>query len=391
LQSWLQPLLPGAQPFLEVAATLVRVGQVTLPRRRPGFGDSFVPDLQAFRHFCLDPLTAETLQHVVTSVALREPCLLEGETSTSKTSSILYLAGLLNQPVVRINLNGQTDTGELVGRFVPAADPVEPGSAAVPETPTARSFWRWQDGLVVQAMKRGWWVLLDEVNLAEPQILERLNSVLEREPTLVLTEYDNSFLGTSANPVHRDFRVFATMNPAEYVGRSVLSPAYRDRWRGYRFVPRPDESDYLAMLRFLVFGTQPQVNVLGQPYSSVPASEAPPHAALASWPSISPLLSALARFHVALERASGQSENGTARLGSRRKERYVFTRRGLLSVLQYLSSPLVLINPPPTTRIVREALVRYYIGRVSAREDQTLVMQLLDAAGIGPNTWSLDG
>ena len=58
-------------------------------------------------------------QAVAQAVALREPCLLEGVTSTSKTSSILYLAALLNQPVVRLNLNGQTDTGELVGRFVP--------------------------------------------------------------------------------------------------------------------------------------------------------------------------------------------------------------------------------------------------------------------------------
>lgn len=395
LQSWLQPLHPGVQPFLGVSTQQVRVGHVTLPRRRfaPGTpGESFVPELSNFNHFCIDPLTAETLQHVITSVALREPCLLEGETSTSKTSSILYLAGLLNQPVVRINLNGQTDTGELIGRFVPDAEEDDsPSEADRSPVSATRSFWRWQDGLVVQAMKNGWWVLLDEVNLAEPQILERLNSVLERDPSLVLTEFDNSTLGTRNHPVHHEFRIFATMNPAEYVGRSVLSPAYRDRWRGYRFVSRPDENDYLAMLRFLVFGVQPQVTVLGQPYSSQPASETPPHAALADWPMIVPLLAALARFHVALERASGPGEAGATRLGTRRKERYVFTRRGLLSILQYLSSPLVFGGAPPTTRVIREALIRYYIGRVSAKEDQALVIQLLDAAGIGPNTWSIDG
>ena len=66
-------------------------------------------------------------------------------------------------------------------------------------------------------MRKGWWVLLDEVNLAEPQILERLNSVLEVEPTLILTEYDNSPI----DPVHPGFRLFATMNPAEYAGRSA--------------------------------------------------------------------------------------------------------------------------------------------------------------------------
>src|SRR5262249_45468178 len=99
-----------------------------------------------------------------------------------------------------------------------------PANDSRPLTPVSQ--WRWQDGPVVTALKRGWWVLLDEVNLAEPQILERLNSVLERDPMLVLTEHDHSAFGPGGQPIHPDFRLFATMNPAEYSGRSVLSPAY---------------------------------------------------------------------------------------------------------------------------------------------------------------------
>jgi MoxR-like ATPase len=399
LDAWLGPLPGERRPFIEPFADHVRIGAVTLPRRRPELDEPFVPDLASFGHFCLDERTGETLQHLAAGVSLREPCLLEGETSTSKTSSILYLAALLGQAVVRINLNGQTDTGELVGRYVPISDDdafsaerSESGgwSLAVEDRSALRApraalaMWRWQDGLVVQAMKRGWWVLLDEVNLAEPQILERLNSVLEREPSLVLTEHDNSIIGPGGTPVHVDFRLFATMNPAEYAGRSVLSPAYRDRWRGYRFVARPGEPEYLAMLRFLVFGSQPEVHVLGQPYLAVAAREEPSYAALARWPFIGELLPALARFHTALERAAG-SGSDEARIGARRKERYVFTRRGLLSVLEYLGSPL----GGDGTRGVRAALLRYYLGRVSDREDQALVVQLLDAAGIGPNTWSI--
>ena len=77
------------------------------------------PSPAEFVHFCIDALTAETLLHVVDAVVMREPCLLEGDTSTAKTSSVLYVAAQVGQPVVRINLHGQTDTGELVGRFVP--------------------------------------------------------------------------------------------------------------------------------------------------------------------------------------------------------------------------------------------------------------------------------
>jgi len=354
--------------FLEASADQVRVGRVILRKRAAG-GEPFVPDPESFALFCIDELTAATLHHIAVSILLPEPCLLEGETSTSKTSSILFLASLLGQPAVRINLNGQTDTGELIGRYVPRD--AEEGQAG--------GAWRWQDGLVVQAMKNGWWVLLDEVNLAEPQILERLNSVLEHEPSLVLTEHDNSRLGRGATPVHADFRLFATMNPAEYSGRSVLSPAYRDRWSGYRFVPRPGEREYLAMLRMLIHGEQPEVEVRGSRYAG--GRQVPRYPALGGALS-DDMLRGLARFQVALEHAAGQVEGGTAKLGARRKERQVFTRRGLLSMLQYLASPLG-VGTGATEAAFSEALTRYYLDRVAISEDKTVVQQLLEAAGIG--------
>lgn len=410
------------EPFVELTAERVRLGGVVLPRRK-GTRHPLAPEPADFVHFCLDSLTGSTLEHIATSVLLREPCLLEGDTSTSKTSSILYLASLLGQPVARLNLNGQTDTGELVGRFVPQnlqnelpltrdelqkeSEWLEPESRMILERAKAANRaltrvevqqimanermaslpWRWQDGLVVQAMKNGWWVILDEVNLGEPQVLERLNSVLESNPTLVLTENDSSVLGPGGTPVHADFRIFATMNPAEYAGRSVLSPAYRDRWRGYCYTARAGEHEYLDMMHLLVHGQQPDIRVRGRAYKGVggPAK----YAVLASLPNIDDLLESLARFHAALEHAAGQGSNGSARIGARRKERYVFTRRGILSLLDYLASPLAVHEGAVVDAAVRQALVRYYVGRVASAEDQAMVVQLLDAAGIGPNTWGV--
>lgn len=37
-----------------------------------------------------------------------------------------------------------------------------------------------QDGKVVQALKEGAWILLDEVNLAPPEVLEALAPLLDR-------------------------------------------------------------------------------------------------------------------------------------------------------------------------------------------------------------------
>ncbi len=360
-------------PFIGEAEGTLRVGHVTLPRR-PRLSP-LVPPPEAFEHYCLDQRTADTLLHVAESVALREPCLLEGETSVSKTSVIQYLALRLGQPLVRINLNGQTDTGELVGRFVPRE-----------EAEDDKHPWRWQDGLIIEAMRHGWWVVLDELNLAEPQILERLNALLERTPSLVLTEYDNSVLGPGGQPIHPEFRIFATMNPAEYAGRSPLSPAYRDRWRGYRYVDAPGEAEYRAMLRFLVLGEQPDVTVFGRTYTG--EARPAPFGALATLPDIDAFLAALARFHTALEGAAGQRDGGArgSRLGWRRRERYVFTRRGLLALMDYLGRAMA---GDSSVLNMRAALARYYVGRVASDEDRAIIVRLLDAAGIGPETWTL--
>ncbi len=368
------------RPLLELDAAWLRAGPVRLARRQ-GLRDderALVPDPAQFAHYCLDATTAASLIHVAESVQLSEPCLLEGETSVSKTSVVLYLASLLQQPVVRLNLNGQTDTGELVGRFVPRDDAGADDERKHP--------WRWQDGLVVTAMKRGWWVVLDELNLAEPQILERLNPALERVPSLVLTEHRGEVIGHGGEPVSPHFRLFATMNPAEYAGRSALSPAYRDRWRGYRYVQAPGEPQYLAMLRLLIHGEQPEVAVLGERF--VAAQVDAPLGQLAEVPGIDAFLRALARFHAGVE---GAARSRTGSLGARRKERYVFTRRGLLALMDYLA---LHVTPgegeahagPEGT--LRRALLRYYLARVRPGSDRTTVARLLDAAGIGPATWA---
>jgi hypothetical protein len=372
--------------LLDLQPDRVRVGELWLPRRQPSRVD-LVPQAGAFAHYCIDQTTAETLIHVATSAALREPCLLEGETSTSKTSSVLFLASLLNQPVVRLNLNGQTDTGELIGRYVPRDEETGRDADSEEEAAAAKHPWRWQDGLIVQAIKRGWWVVLDEVNLAEPQILERLNSILEREPTLVLSEHDNTVYGTSERPIHPDFRIFATMNPAEYAGRSELSPAYRDRWLGYRFVSAPGEVEYLAMLRHLVYGEQPTVRLQGRSYAGAPRSPVLPN--LGEIEHVDAFLLALARFHAALESATRRDDQGTRGLGRHRRERYVFTRRSLLGLMEFLGRSMGLLAESSAVRAMRAALLRYYISRLSSDEDRGTVLQLLDAAGIGPETWTL--
>lgn len=385
-----------------------------------------VPDEKQFRHFTLDRRTLETLEKVATAVELNEPCLLEGETSTSKTSSIQYLAHQTRNGVLRLNLNGQTDTSELIGKFAPNdgqlqiqfdellrhVDLMKPETRAILERANTQGRglslvesqkiaetegikvpdWRWQDGMVPTAMRTGQWLILDEINLAEPQVLERLNSVLERHPSLTLSENGGERIGPGgAQPVHGRFRMFATMNPAEYTGRAAMSPAYKDRWTSYKFVERPAEDDYRAMLELMVYGVQPDVEVRGQKYRG--EAPGPLFPDLERVPNMRGFLAKLAKFQVTVETLAREE-----RIGKNRKEPYIFTRRSLIEFLEYLAEKSVVDRPTGSRRtvldapkeIVRRALEYYYLDKIATLEDRQKVEDQLDAIGIGKKKWTHD-
>ena len=81
------------------------------------------------------------------------------------------------------------------------------------------------DGLLVEAMRKGHWVLLDEVNLAASETLQALAGVLDGQ-SLCLTERGD----VEPVPRHKNFRIFAAMNPPTDVGKKELPIALRSRF-----------------------------------------------------------------------------------------------------------------------------------------------------------------
>ncbi|KAG1818477.1 uncharacterized protein BJ212DRAFT_1479486 [Suillus subaureus] len=92
------------------------------------------------------------------------------------------------------------------------------------------------EGPLVKALRAGDWILLDEINLASPETLECITSLL-RGPTASITLTEQGSL--SAVPRHPDFRLFACMNPATDVGKKDLPPTIRARFTEID-VPSPD-------------------------------------------------------------------------------------------------------------------------------------------------------
>jgi MoxR-like ATPase len=379
-----------------------------------------VPSAARFAHICLDQLFVNTVAAVAQGARWGYPVALEGETAASKTTAVLWLAHLLGQPVARLNLNGQTDAGELVGRHVPAnalgglqsadllAHPalLKPATRRLLEQAVAEgrnlnaleqalvarteclpaTQWRFQESSLPQAMRRGWWLLLDEMNLAEPQILERLNSALETPPTLVLSEGDGTVFGPGGDVlVQKDFRLFATLNPAEYSGRSVLSPAFRDRWSIWHQAEVPTEAEIGLMLRLLVFGEQPVVHFQGRRFQGAPAEPSP---AFAGWGSfdrtpVENVLNQLALFHISVARAAGSQ--GVSGLARHQRERLTFTRRTLLNVMQHVSHAAQEAGTSSNSdlrRLLRQALDVFYINRLRDAGDRKAVLTMLRAADL---------
>ena len=350
------------RPALEIGKKTLRILDIEIP-----MGSGPALNTNRFKHLCLDRLFLTTARKAALAVRHGIPCMLEGETATAKTTAILWLAEMARQHAVRVNLSGHTDTGELVGRFVPST-----------KTGANRPAWEFAEGYIPRALREGWWVILDEVNLAEPQVLERLNPVLELPPTLVLTEFDGRRFGSGGDVAISDkFRIFGTMNPSEYAGRATLSPAFRDRWGIWGHISKPSEPELLDMLKCLVTGESPAFIWEGVRW--VPPSSEPIYPALSNFPDLDSTLKSISSFHARISGAAGDNE-APASIGRVRRERYVFTRRTLLNAMRLINE-----NASGASRlrgVAARVMAEIYIQRLSDPADRAAALALLRATGM---------
>ncbi|SYW78136.1 related to MDN1 - Huge dynein-related AAA-type ATPase (midasin) [Ustilago bromivora] len=179
--------------------------------------------LNAAEDYILTPSVQSKLVGLSRAALTRRfPVLIQGPTSAGKTSAVEYLARRTGHRFVRINNHEHTDVQEYIGSY--ASDP-DSGKLC------------FQEGLLVKALRRGDWIVLDELNLAPTDVLEALNRLLDDNRELVIPE-----TGEVVKP-HPHFMLFATQNPPGlYAGRKVLSRAFRNRFLELHFddVPRAE-------------------------------------------------------------------------------------------------------------------------------------------------------
>jgi len=325
------------------------------------------------KFYTLDAKTAEVLSKIANGVEMSSPTMLEGPTSASKTSAIEYLAHQTGNKCLRINLSGQTDTSELIGKFIPN----------ISKEPGAPPF-IWKDGLLPQAMKMGFWIIFDEINLAAPEMIERINSVLEKNPSLTLTENGGVKIGTGGEfAVHANFRVFATMNPG-YKGRQSFSPAFQNRWTNYVHVPAPAKEELDEMLLHHTYGIQPNIEFKGEKYEDKTINAISEYERLRKLDELKfkHVLASLSEFHAAISKLAQERD-----IGRDRPTEHIFTRRDLAEVLSFMavkqkfsrqsSRKSNVLDAP--ANIITEALEYVYLNKMTG-EDSEKVKELLEAS-----------
>ncbi|RFU29962.1 hypothetical protein B7463_g6350, partial [Scytalidium lignicola] len=181
-------------------------------------------------HYIITPSVERNILNLVRATSTRRfPILLQGPTSAGKTSMIEYLAKFSGNKFVRINNHEHTDLQEYLGTYVTGSD----------------GQLRFQEGLLVKALRQGHWIVLDELNLCPGDVLEALNRLLDDNRELLIPETQDI-----VRP-HENFMLFATQNPAGlYGGRKSLSRAFRNRFLELHFDDIPeDELDIILEKR----------------------------------------------------------------------------------------------------------------------------------------------
>ena len=172
-----------------------------------------IPEINTAYHF------TAFAEEVGYDIAESTKVLLTGHAGTGKTSLFEQLAALTSQPVMRVNMNGQTTISDFVGFWTAKGGNTE-----------------WVDGALPLAMRRGYWLIIDEIDFAEPQILSVLNSVAEKSGKLFLKEKGHEIVIP-----HERFRLLATANTVGimedcrhiYQGANIMNRALLDRFRVY--------------------------------------------------------------------------------------------------------------------------------------------------------------
>lgn len=135
--------------------------------------------------------------------------LLTGLPGVGKNQAFKHIAAETNRPMIRIPVGGGIRYEDLVGHY----------------TPTPEGGLEWTDGLLTTAVRYGYMVILDEVDMMTGDVSSPLHQITEDQDSQELVIRQT---GEVVEP-HPEFRVVATRNP-NFAGSAEMNQAFLDRF-----------------------------------------------------------------------------------------------------------------------------------------------------------------
>ncbi|WP_203248873.1 ATP-binding protein [Sporosarcina beigongshangi] len=153
---------------------------------------------------------AHLWEDVLVAIVLKKPVLLKGPSGSGKTKLAQSISHYFQQPMQSVNCSVDLDAESLLGfKTIISKD----GETVI----------EFVEGPVVQAMKKGHILYIDEINMARPETLPILHSVLDHRRMLT-----NPFTGEVIY-AHENFTVISAINEG-YVGTSPMNEALKNRF-----------------------------------------------------------------------------------------------------------------------------------------------------------------
>ena len=177
-------------------------------------------------------IDVEFIGQIALAFELMENVMITGPTGVGKTTALCELATILNWPVTRINLNGETRVADLIGDMEVLLDEA-----------TGQAITSWKDGPLITAMRRGHVCIVDEIDAAPPAIHFVMQRVTERDPdpaaAIAAGRAHVQLLLPTGECVkaHPNFRLASTANTVgtgdstgDYAATHPLNRAFLSRW-----------------------------------------------------------------------------------------------------------------------------------------------------------------
>ena len=103
-------------------------------------------------------------------------------------------------------------------------------------------IFKFVQGNLVNALRYGEWILLDEINLAQPEVLQNILPILENRSIILIEKGELKEITR-----HADFKMFGCMNPGNTVGKKELPFLIRKNFVEY-FVKELDDPSEITQI-----------------------------------------------------------------------------------------------------------------------------------------------